>query len=175
MPSWYADRQFYVLLYMKLLHYVVPQIIKKEVVLLSVVSKLHAARMKHRINGFLFMVVICATVGIFTVCCSCFLWCWNASYRSSFCHVKIIRKIRNGVWLKRVCIGNDLRQLWALQQVFDKSKLSYSNGGFLSLTLCRVIMFVTAFRRNVLPLSSWWFNFVQLHSEASTRTFWMSA
>jgi hypothetical protein len=73
MPSWYADRQFYVLLYMKLLHYVVSQLIKKEVVLLSVVSKLHAVRMKHRINGFVFVVVISAAVGIFTVCCSCFL------------------------------------------------------------------------------------------------------
>jgi hypothetical protein len=36
----------------------VSQLIKKEVVLLSVVSKLHAVRMKHRINGFLFMSVL---------------------------------------------------------------------------------------------------------------------
>jgi len=55
---------------MKLLHYMVSRLIKKEVVLLVVVYKLHAVRMKHRINGFLFMVVSSATVGIFTVYCS---------------------------------------------------------------------------------------------------------
>jgi hypothetical protein len=38
--------------------------------LLSVVSKLHAVRMKHRINGLLFMVVSSAAVGISTVYCS---------------------------------------------------------------------------------------------------------
>ena len=51
----------------ELLHYIVSQLIKKEFVLLSVVSKLHAVRMKHRINGFLFMVVSSAAVGIFIV------------------------------------------------------------------------------------------------------------
>lgn len=40
-------------------------------------------------------------------------------------------------------------------RVCDKSKITDSNGGFLSFTQCRVIMFVPAFRRNVLPLSSW--------------------
>jgi hypothetical protein len=48
----------------------VSQLIKKEAVLLIVVSKLHAVRMKHRVNGFLFMVVSSAAVGIFTVYCS---------------------------------------------------------------------------------------------------------
>ena len=74
----------------------VSQLIKKEVVLLSVVFKLHAVRMKHRINGFLFMVVSSAAVGMFTVYCS-FLVILKRSIQKFILSRKIIRKIRNGV------------------------------------------------------------------------------